>query len=73
MDRLSAIEALANLTEAEAGVLRLLVGFLTVAEIAGALGQSAGTVRAQTVTIYRKLGVYRRRDAVRRARELGLV
>ncbi|MGI5241021.1 LuxR C-terminal-related transcriptional regulator [Dactylosporangium sp. CA-139066] len=73
MDRLGAIEAFAKLSEAEAGVLQLLVGFLTVAEIAGALGQSAGTVRAQTAVIYRKLGVYRRRDAIRRARELGLV
>jgi LuxR family maltose regulon positive regulatory protein len=73
MDHIGAIGAIASLTEAEAVVLRMLVGFLTVTEIAGALGLSAATVRGHTVAIYRKLGVYRRRDAVRRARELGLV
>jgi ATP/maltotriose-dependent transcriptional regulator MalT len=73
MDRFLAVEATAGLSEAEAGVLRMLVGFLTATEIAGALGLPPGAVRAHTTAIYRKLGVRRRRDAVRRARELGLV
>ncbi|GAB3842719.1 LuxR C-terminal-related transcriptional regulator [Dactylosporangium cerinum] len=60
------------LTAAETAVCELLQGFLTVTEIADALKVSPNTVKTHMSGIYRKLGVHRRRDAVRRARELGL-
>ncbi|WP_432969223.1 LuxR C-terminal-related transcriptional regulator [Dactylosporangium sp. CA-233914] len=63
----------ATLTEAEAGVLHMLVGFLTVAEIAETLHLSPNTVKTHLTAIYGKLGVHRRRDAIRRARDLGLL
>ncbi|GAA0744180.1 hypothetical protein Drose_18420 [Dactylosporangium roseum] len=63
----------AVLTVAETDVLRMLVGFMTVAEIAAALRISPNTVKTHTSAIYHKLGVHRRRDAIRRGRELGLL
>ncbi|GAA2596272.1 hypothetical protein GCM10010399_28550 [Dactylosporangium fulvum] len=63
----------AVLTVAETDVLRMLVGFMTVAEVAAALRISPNTVKTHTSAIYHKLGVHRRRDAIRRARELGLL
>jgi LuxR family maltose regulon positive regulatory protein len=42
-------------------------------DIAQELGVSADTVRYHTKNIYGKLGVHRRFDAIRRARELGLL
>jgi len=67
------VEGSAELTEAEAGVLRMLIGFLTLTEIAAAMHLSPNTVKTHVAAIYRKLGVHRRRDAIRLARELGLV
>ncbi|MEV6930467.1 LuxR C-terminal-related transcriptional regulator [Dactylosporangium sp. NPDC051485] len=61
------------LTEAETSVLQLLPGFLTATEIAAGLHLSLNTVKTHVATIYHKLGVHRRRDAVRRARQLGLL
>ncbi|WP_433042577.1 LuxR C-terminal-related transcriptional regulator [Dactylosporangium sp. CS-033363] len=61
------------LTDAEISVLRLLVGFLTVAEIADLLHLSANTVKTHIAAIYHKLGVHRRRDAVRQARQRNLL
>ncbi|MEV8516073.1 LuxR C-terminal-related transcriptional regulator [Dactylosporangium sp. NPDC051484] len=62
-----------ELTQAESSVLGMLVGFLTVGEIAGELHLSPNTVKTHLAAVYRKLGVHRRRDAVRRARELDLL
>ncbi|GAA2366813.1 LuxR C-terminal-related transcriptional regulator [Dactylosporangium salmoneum] len=61
------------LTEAETSVLQLLPGFLTATEVAACLHLSLNTVKTHVATIYHKLGVHRRRDAVRRARQLGLL
>ncbi|MFF5232958.1 LuxR C-terminal-related transcriptional regulator [Dactylosporangium sp. NPDC000521] len=63
----------ATLTHAELAVLRLLPGFMTVTEIAGALHLSVNTVKSHLAAIYRKLDVHRRRDAIRRGHERGLL
>jgi LuxR family maltose regulon positive regulatory protein len=54
-------------------VLRLLDSELSVRQIAQELFLSANTVRTHTRSIYRKLGVSSRADAVARADALGLV
>jgi LuxR family maltose regulon positive regulatory protein len=46
---------------------------LSIAEIASELYLSINTVKSHLKTINRKLGVSRRREAVRRARRLGLL
>ncbi|MEU0563516.1 LuxR C-terminal-related transcriptional regulator [Dactylosporangium sp. NPDC006015] len=61
------------LTEKEAQVLLYLRSMLSVAEIAAVLSVSTNTVKTHVRHVYRKLGVSRRRDAVRRARELSLI
>jgi len=61
------------LTEREMEVLRLLNTQLSSTEIAGKLYISVNTARFHIKNIYGKLGVHRRSDAVRRARELGLL
>jgi LuxR family maltose regulon positive regulatory protein len=75
--RLGAMEALgsegATLTSAELRILPLLLTHLTVAGIADRLFLSRHTVKAQVWSMYRKLEVHTRRDAVGRARELGLL
>jgi LuxR family maltose regulon positive regulatory protein len=63
----------ATLTSAEMRILPLLLTHLTVADIADRLFVSRHTVKAQVWSMYRKLGVHTRGDAVARARELGLV
>jgi LuxR family maltose regulon positive regulatory protein len=60
------------LTERELDVLRLLSTPLSTAEIADRLYISVSTVRSHTKSIYAKLNVHRRSDAVERARELKL-
>jgi LuxR family transcriptional regulator, maltose regulon positive regulatory protein len=60
------------LTERERTVLRYLASTLSTAEIASELYLSVNTVKTHQRTIYRKLGVARRRDAVQRARLLQL-
>ena len=62
-----------DLTERELAVLRLLPGQLSQREIADALYVSINTVKTHTKGVYRKLGVDTRDEAVRRARELGVV
>jgi LuxR family maltose regulon positive regulatory protein len=61
------------LTERELIILRHLPSMLSTPEIASMLCVSANTVKTHVKNVYRKLGVGRRRDAIRRAREVGLI
>jgi LuxR family maltose regulon positive regulatory protein len=61
------------LSERERIVLRYLTSALSNVEIADELYVSVNTVKTHIKSIYRKLGTTRRRDAVRRARELRLL
>ncbi|GAA3349269.1 LuxR C-terminal-related transcriptional regulator [Amorphoplanes nipponensis] len=61
------------LSDRETEVLRYLPTMLTAAEIGEELGVSVNTIKAHMRAIYRKLGTPRRRQAVARARELGLI
>ncbi|SDD34972.1 LuxR family transcriptional regulator, maltose regulon positive regulatory protein [Rhodococcus tukisamuensis] len=61
-----------SLTGREATVLRSMVDGATVAEIASRLYVSPNTVKTQLQSLYRKLGVHTRADAIRVARESGL-
>ena len=54
-------------------MLRLLPALLSNPEIASELFVSVNTVKTHIKTIYRKLDVTSRRDAVVRARELRLI
>jgi LuxR family transcriptional regulator, maltose regulon positive regulatory protein len=62
-----------KLTERELAVLRRLPSSLSTAEIAGTLYVSLNTVKTQIQSIYRKLGVNSRHEAVETARQLGLL
>ena len=62
-----------ELTERELDVLRLLVGELSTSQIAQNLYVSPSTVRTHVKSIYRKLGVSSRKDAVLKARAKMLV
>ena len=82
LERLAVLEQSANaaartdggeLSERELDVLRLLRGSLSESEIASELYVSHNTVHSHTRSIYRKLGVSSRAEAVERARQLGLV
>jgi LuxR family transcriptional regulator, maltose regulon positive regulatory protein len=61
------------LTDRERMVLGYMPSTMTAAEIASALTVSEATVRTHLRHIYDKLGAHGRRDAVARARALGLV
>ncbi|MGW5560642.1 LuxR C-terminal-related transcriptional regulator [Micromonospora sp. NPDC003944] len=61
------------LTERELTILRYLQSILSNVEIAGELSLSVNTVKTHVRNIYRKLDATRRREAVRRARELRLI
>ena len=61
------------LSERELSVLRYLPSRLSNREIGDELFVSLNTVKSHLKTIYRKLDVERRDDAVRRARQLGLL
>lgn len=61
------------LTSREMEVLELLTQRLTNKEIAARLVISPGTVKTHTISIYAKLDVHGRRQAVIKARELGLI
>jgi LuxR family transcriptional regulator, maltose regulon positive regulatory protein len=61
------------LSEREREVLRLLATHLSTPEMAENLIVSTHTVRSHIKSIYGKLGVHSRLEAVDRARELGLV
>lgn len=61
------------LSDREVEVLRQLQSTLTNVEIAARLFVSVNTLRTHMKSINRKLGATGRRDAVRRARDLGLI
>jgi ATP/maltotriose-dependent transcriptional regulator MalT len=62
-----------TLTDRERAVLRALTGAATQREIGADLYLSINTVKGYTKSLYRKLGVATRQDAVQRARKLGLI
>ena len=72
-DRAAGGELLEAPTAAELAVLRLLASNLSAREIGEQLFLSPNTIRSHTRTIYRKLGVHSRPDAVARATALGLL
>jgi LuxR family maltose regulon positive regulatory protein len=61
------------LTERELAILAVLPSMASNVEIAEDFFVSVNTVKAHLKSVYRKLGVSSRRDAVRRGRELGVV
>lgn len=72
-DRAGDGEVLVAPSDAELTVLRLLASDLSARQIADKLFLSPNTVRSHTRSIYRKLGVNARADAVARAETLGLL
>ncbi|MER8219446.1 LuxR C-terminal-related transcriptional regulator [Streptomyces sp. NPDC094143] len=62
-----------ELSARERDVLHRLAEMLSTEEIAADLNVSANTVKTHLKSIYRKLGVSRRAEAVRRAREVRLL
>ncbi len=60
------------LTAAELEVMRALPGGMTLATIASSLGKSKKTVERQVGSIYAKLHVANRAQAIQRARDLGI-
>lgn len=64
---------LGNLTAAEVRVIQYLPTHLSFPAIAQELSVSPHTVKTQAMSAYRKLGAHTRGDAIRRAREVGLL
>ena len=62
-----------GLTPAELRLLPLLSTHLSFREIGERLFVSRNTIKTQAISVYRKLGVSSRSDAITRAAELGLV
>jgi LuxR family transcriptional regulator, maltose regulon positive regulatory protein len=62
-----------ELTDREMSILRMLPGSASQREIGAALFLSINTVKAYNRSLYRKLGVASRQDAVVVAREIGLI
>ena len=62
-----------GLTPAELRLLPLLSTHLSFREIGEQLFVSRNTIKTQAISVYRKLGVSSRSDAIARAVELGLV
>jgi len=71
--RLGGGDVAVQLTPREQSVLSYLATSMTAAEIAAELYLSVNTVKTHLAAIYRKLEAGRRREAVRRARELELL
>ena len=69
----SSLAGPSTLTPAELRVLPLLSTHLTFQEIADRLSNSRSTIHSHAVSIYAKLGVTGRSEAVERAIELGLL
>jgi LuxR family maltose regulon positive regulatory protein len=72
-DAIPAGSAIPPLTDRELTVLRYLQGTLSHVEIAALLYISVNTVKTHVKNIYSKLGATRRKEAIRRARELRLL
>jgi LuxR family maltose regulon positive regulatory protein len=72
-DTVPAGSAIPPLTDRELTVLRYLQGTLSHVEIAALLHISVNTVKTHVKNIYSKLGTARRKDAIRRGRELRLL
>jgi LuxR family maltose regulon positive regulatory protein len=62
-----------SLTGRELSVLRLLPSSLTPREIAGELYLSINTIKTHTRSLYRKLGVQTRHEAIEEARRQRLL
>ena len=62
-----------EMTDRELSILRALQGSASQREIGAALFLSINTVKAYTKSLYRKLGVASRQDAVATGRQLGLI
>jgi LuxR family maltose regulon positive regulatory protein len=69
----AAVAGPSTLTTAELRVLRFLPSHLSFREVAERLHVSANTVKTQAHAVYRKLDASSRSEAVRRARDVGLV
>jgi LuxR family transcriptional regulator, maltose regulon positive regulatory protein len=69
----SIVPGASSLTAAELRLLPLLSTYLPLGEIAAELFLSPHTIKTQSSSIYRKLGVSTRSQAVTRARQLGLL
>lgn len=63
----------AVMTDRQREVLTLMASGLTLAQIARRLGYSESTIRAESLNIYRYLGVHDRQHAIEVGRHLGLV
>ena len=72
-ERGPAVPGASALTAAELRTLPLLSTHLSFPEIAAELFLSPHTIKSQMKSVYRKLGVSSRNQAVTRARELGLL
>jgi DNA-binding CsgD family transcriptional regulator len=68
----NAVRPTHSLTEAEMEVLQALPAGMTLATIATSLGKSRKTVERQVGSIYAKLHVANRAQAIQRARDLGI-
>ena len=75
VDRVAAAQErkASTLTAAELRLLPLLSTYLSFREIGEHLFISRNTVKTQAISVYRKLGVSSRSEAIERAGELGLV
>jgi LuxR family maltose regulon positive regulatory protein len=69
----SGVASASTLTTAEIRLIPYLPTHLTFAEIGQRLFVSRSTVKTQALSIYRKLGVSSRNEAVERARALSLL
>jgi LuxR family maltose regulon positive regulatory protein len=72
-DRLRGVPAVDPLTDREVGVLRLMRGTLSMREIGRTLNVSQNTIKTHTSSIYRKLGVSSREDAIRRGIDMDIL
>jgi LuxR family maltose regulon positive regulatory protein len=71
--RAAPVELLEPLSAREGEVLRFLPTMMSNADIASELYVSVNTVKTHVKSIYRKLEVTRRQEAVRRARQLHIL
>ena len=62
-----------SLTAAELRILPLLATHLSFPQIGAELFLSPNTIKSQAISLYRKLGVANRNQAVTRSRELALL